>query len=155
MDPKLVTDWIIAIGTAVAALASVLLLIVAIVQLRGLRDQIKQATDQERRRNTLAAIQRVEGDAPIKGARGKLWEASDNGTDYTKLTSAHEFDAVTLLNYLEGVAIGIEQDIYVEKMAKDYLKEIVHKAFSALIKGESGDGWKATTPMFPPSDSRV
>jgi hypothetical protein len=33
----------------------------------------------------------------------------------------------TLLNYLEGVAIGIFQNIYVEQMAGDYLQEIVEK----------------------------
>ena len=68
---------------------------------------------------------------PIKAASENLWQASNHGTDYTKLTEANKFDAITLLNYLEGVAIGIFQNIYVEQMTRDYLQEIVRKAVKA------------------------
>jgi len=152
MNGKLITDWITAIGTAMSAIASIVLFIVAIVQLRGLRYQIEQAANQESRRNTLEVIQRAESDAVIQQARARLWVASNNGTDYTKLTDADQFDAITLLNYLEGLAVGIFQNVYVEGMARDYLQEVVRKAVKALIKGESGDGWKATTGLFQCSD---
>ena len=155
MDAKSITDWVTAIGTAVTAAATVVLFVVALVQLRGLREQITQAADQERRRNTLEVIDRAESDPLIKAASANLWQASNHGTDYTKLTEANKFDAITLLNYLEGMAIGIFQNIYVEQMARDYLQEIVRKAVKALIRGESGDGWKATHEMFSCSEFAI
>lgn len=69
----------------------------------------------------------------ITAASANLWQASNHGMDYTKLTEANKFDAIRPLNYLESVTIGIFQNIYVEQMARDYLQEIVRKAVKALI----------------------
>jgi hypothetical protein len=43
----------------------------------------------------------------------------------------------------------------VEQTARDYLQEIVRKAVKALIRGESGDGWKATHGMFSCSEFAI
>jgi hypothetical protein len=91
----------------------------------------------------------------IKATSANLWQASNHGMDYTKLTEANKFDAIRPLNYLEGVTIGIFQNIYVEQMARDYLQEIVRKAVKALITGEPGDGWKATQRMFSCSEFAI
>ena len=76
-----------------------------------------------------------------------LRRASQNGTDYTNIQDEHRLDCITVLNYLDGVAVGVEQKVYIEEMAKDYLEAIVHKAVQALVKGESGEGWKAGRPI--------
>lgn len=139
-------NWVTAISTAVSAVATIALVFVALVQLGGLKQQIRQASDQERRRNTLEACQRFEKDPLVKRAMKNLWDATGYGADYTKLTDRNLFDALTLLNYLLGIAVGIEQNVYIEKMARDSLEPVVHKAVKSLIKGESGPGWKAATP---------
>lgn len=71
MDGKSITDWVTGIGTAVTAAATVVLFVVALVQLRGLREQITQAAGQERRRNTLEVIDRAESDPPYQSRKCK------------------------------------------------------------------------------------
>jgi hypothetical protein len=141
--------WVTAIGTAVAAAAAVGAAMIALVQLKKLRDQIKQSSDLDRRRNTLDACQRFEKDELLHQAMKSLWKTTNRGTDYTKLTSENDFDVLTVLNYFEGIAIGIAERVYKEKMARDYLEDSLTKAVRALIYGQSGDGWKAERPIFP------
>lgn len=140
-------DWIIATSSGISAGATIALAWIAIVQLGGLKKQIKQAAEQDRRRNTLEACQRFEKD-PIREARKTLWGATNNGTDYTRLQDEHKFAAFTLLVYFQGLAIGIEQDVYIEQMVKDFLQEHLEKEVKALIKCESGNAWKATKPSL-------
>jgi len=122
------------------------------VQLVKLRDQIRQSSEQDRRRNTLEVCQRLERDSLLKEARKHLWDASDGGTDYTKLNATHSFDVSTLLNYFQDFAIGIAERVYIEEMAREYLEASLNKAVKALIFGESGDGWKASKSFFPEED---
>jgi hypothetical protein len=158
-------EWVTAIATAVSAVTAVVLVYVAIKQLSGLRDQLHGLKEQiqathlqitnsaelDKRRNTLEAIQRYEKDPIVHGAMKSIWDATANGTDYTKLTDSQKFHAFVLLNYLDGIAVGIHQDVYIEQMVKDYLQLSVHKAVKALIKGHSGDGWKAEKSIAPES----
>ena len=141
---RIMQDWIIAISSGISAGATIALAWIAKVQLGGLKKQIKQAAEQDSRRNTLEACQRFEKDPIIKDARKMLWAVTNNGTDYTILTDEHKFNALTLLNYFQGLAIGIEQNVYIEQMVKDFLQEHLEKEVKALIKGESGKGWNAT-----------
>jgi hypothetical protein len=145
-------NWVTAISTAISAGATIALVFAAIVQLDGLKQQIKQASDQDRRRNTLEACQRFEKDPLVKLAMKNLWEATEFGTDYRKLTAENLFDALTLLNYLLGIAVGVEQKVYLEQMTKDFLEPVVYKAVKALIKGEDGTGWKVTKSFVPAAD---
>jgi hypothetical protein len=145
------TDWITAISTAVSALASVVLFLVAFVQLRGLRDQLKQSADQEKRRNTLDVVERVEHDPALIEAYKSVWEKTTGGVDYTKTTEC-KYHVITILNYFEGVAIGIAQNIYVESMARDYLENILKKATEVWLIGESTNTIKAPAKMFENSE---
>jgi len=147
--------WVTAIGTAVAAAAAVGAAAIAWVQLEKLRDQIRQSSDLDRRRNTLDACQRFEKDELLKQAMKNLWQATDSGTDYRKLTATNDFDVLTVLNYFDGLAIGIAERVYVEEMARDFLEDSLNKAVRALIYGESGEGWKASKPIFPEKDFAI
>jgi hypothetical protein len=139
MDDK----WVTAIATAVGSAATIGAAIIAWVQLDKVGEQIRQASEADRRSHTLEACQRFEKDILLKRAMRNLYRATHNGSDYSKLGDDHEFDALTVLNYLDGIAMGIEQRVYIEAMAKDYLDDTVQKAVKALILGESGDGWKS------------
>lgn len=145
-------QWTIAVATAVGSAAAIGTAIIAWVQLEKLGEQIRQASEQERRGRTLDACQRFEKDILLKRAMRNLFRATDNGSDYTKLKEEHVFDALTILNYLDGIAMGIEQNVYIEQLAKDYLENTVQKAVRAIMKGESGDGWKADKILVPERD---
>lgn len=81
-----------------------------------------------------------------------IWNATAQGTDYSLLSANNSFDVITILNYLDGLACGILQGVYIEALVKDYMHDTIEKAVKALIKGESGPGWKAEKGMFRPSD---
>lgn len=101
---KMDQNCIIAISSAFSACATIVLARIALVQLRGLKEQIKRAAEQDRRRNTLEACQRFEK-IPIREARKTLWGVTTNGTDYTKLQDENKFAAFELLVYFQGLAI--------------------------------------------------
>jgi hypothetical protein len=42
-------------------------------------------------------------------------------------------DALTVLNYLDGIAIGVEQRLYVEELANDHLQPIVKSHLNEII----------------------
>jgi hypothetical protein len=153
MDARAITtpDWITAISAAVSAIASVILFVVAFVQLRGLKDQLKQSTDQEKRRNTLAVVERVETDAALREAYKAIWDSSAGGTDYSK-TTEQKYHVLTILNFFEGVAVGIAQQIYVESMARDYLNDVLKKSVEVWLLAESAEGLKLPAKMFASTD---
>lgn len=151
-------NWVTALGTVASAIAAFVLAAIAYFQLRDIKTQIRlaanqnqQTAEQDRRRNTLDACQRYEKDPLLKEAMKNIWIATKLGTDYTLLREEHHFDVITILNYFDGLASGMLQGVYIEEMAKDYLHEPLRKSVKALIRGESGDGWKADRGVFPPS----
>jgi hypothetical protein len=146
MEADLTADWVTATFTAVSAIATVVLVVVAIVQLGGLKEQLKQSAEQERRRNTLEVVQRSESDKFIHAAYKEVQTKVAGSTDYSG-TTACEDHIVTILNYFEGLAIGIAQNIYVEKMARDYLQEALKKAVDIWLIGEL-PGHKVPEKMF-------
>jgi len=42
-------------------------------------------------------------------------------------------EMITLLNFLDAIAIGIEQDLYIEDLARKHLKSIVQRQTEQLI----------------------
>jgi hypothetical protein len=83
-------------------------------------------------------------------ATKRVFEASNKGTDYSKIEFNH--DIATIVNYLESLSIGIEQKIYNEDMLKDYFKESVYKCTKVFLLGEDGDvngrSWKSKKPVI-------
>ncbi|HLH48308.1 MAG TPA: hypothetical protein VKV96_03115 [Roseiarcus sp.] len=52
----------------------------------------------------------------------------------------YSIDAISLLNYCEGIAAGIEQDLYVEHIAKRHMRPVVPEMlkrymYSSVAKG--------------------
>jgi hypothetical protein len=160
-------EWTTATFTALSAVATVALVIAAIVQLNGLKAQLKasadqqklsldqlklsaeqlhQTSEQERRRITLEAVQRSESDPFIKAAYKEIQAKTAGTSDYAG-TAACKDDITTILNYFEGLAIGIAQDIYIEQMARDYLQEELKLAVDIWIVGDPR-AVKAPPQMF-------
>jgi hypothetical protein len=50
---------------------------------------------------------------------------------------AIERDVVVILNYLDGIAIGVGQGLYIEELARDHLRNIVEYHVSHLMKSSS------------------
>lgn len=145
-------DWVEAIGTAVSALTSIALLYVAAKQLPLIARQIEIQGERERKWATVNACNRYVSDPILHEITSRIWKASDGGTDYTKPGSVDNHDVAFFMNYIESIAVGIEQGMLIEQIVKDNFEGIINKCVKVFLKGESGPDWKARQKVFPESD---
>jgi hypothetical protein len=106
---------------------------------------------EQRERQLEAETQRVCGlydnDPVLNRVCRRIWDGSSNGTSYPGSIKKH--DVIILTNYLDGIAIGILQDIYNEAMVKDNLKQTFYKVHDIILpsvfpeKNEREDGYEA------------
>jgi hypothetical protein len=157
MDPQSVS----AIADSVVAITSIVLVVIAasqvpllIRQLKAHGNQMTIEDDRERKWATVRACDRFTNDPIIFEVSRRIWDASLQGTDYTDLSSIDRFDVAVLLNYLEGMAVGIAQGIYMENIIKDHFTPAIDKAVRVFLRGESGDGWKAKEAVLPEQSFR-
>ncbi len=57
----------------------------------------------------------------------RSWEASAKGTNY-KALEVDIRDIAIIVNYLDGIAIGMEQNLYIELIVKDQISEVFQHA---------------------------
>jgi hypothetical protein len=170
-----VSDWsaVISAGSAVA------LTVTAWLQLRGLRNQIKAANDQttEARHEakierTLAACSRYESDVVIERCVRTLRGVYDAGT-YPQQAVGLKHELVMVLNYLDSIAIGFEQQLYLEDMAKDHIAPIVRMYYEQYMQDRANlkavgidpnnysslyqiaEKWGKSVPGFRADDNRM
>ncbi len=139
-------EIIIAISGCVTALITLVLAAAAIVQLpliagqlRALSQQIELTRDSDRaaerrlrEQETMRVCQQYDFDPIIDAATQRIWVASLDGTDYSR-PEVQRRDLACLLNYFDGVCIGIDQDLYIEEIVKDHLGEMFKHAVEHLI----------------------
>jgi hypothetical protein len=128
-------------ASVISAGATVCLVLVGYFQLKGLRDQIRVHLESEKIRNTLRACERIEIDPELKKCQEYVWNKSACGTDYTMFTEEDKFSVIILMNYFDGIALGILQGIYFDDMVYDNMHISIEKAVKVFLRGESGPGW--------------
>lgn len=148
------------LGGATVALAAptIFLAVAAWKQLPLLRDQLRVLTDevqhsreasaaeadrQEASRrdsqrqyietNTLRACEQYFSNPVIHSATQRLWEQSDGGRNY-KDEKVSRHDLFTILNYLDGVAIGVHQGVFSEAIVRDYLPNTIIKVVDVIMR---------------------
>lgn len=146
----------LAVGTVPLAVATIVLAVAAWRQLPLIAGQVNSLAEQieltrgaeakteqrHRRWETLRACERYDFDPVIESASKRLYDNSDEGKDYAR---AEKRDMVVLLNYLDGLAIGIEQELYVEDLIHGHLGLIVTKCVERfLLSGlVNSDGYES------------
>lgn len=155
-NPWLTPEWITAFSAALSAFALLLLALFATAKLGTVAKQLSKTADQigsalhsQREQRTLEAVRRYETDPELRTTIRIIYEKTEQNTDYTLLDDSDRFHVLTLLNYYDGIASGIEQGIYIEALVKDYLGFVLDKTVRALLRGESGNGWDAGQPIVP------
>ncbi len=132
--------------SAVIAIATVVIAAAAWLQLRPLAKnvlvlskQIEQSreadvrTAQERRIwATVAIVERYDTDPVVEGYCERIWEASEGGKNYSS-EKLNKRDVIGLLNFFSGIAIGIDQGLYVEEIVKDHLHLSIRKAVENFL----------------------
>jgi hypothetical protein len=148
-------EWII-------ALALPLIGLILAVQLGALTRQIKKAREvlalsreAQLRHETLEAVRRYETDPQLRASIKHLYDKSIHGTDYSLLENSDRFHVVTLLNFFDGIACGIQQGLLIEPLVKDYLHAVLDKNVRALLLGQDGPGWVTGNPLVNPDEFEV
>lgn len=138
---------ITAIGTLIAA-------IIAVFKLSNISKQIEITNKREIKWKTEATYEIYRSSSMFKKVTESIFEKSKNGTDYTNFEYDH--NVLYLINYLESIAVGVEQGIYNEDMMKDYLKEAVYKSVKVFLLGLGGDlkgrSWTANKSVTYPNE---
>jgi hypothetical protein len=113
------------------------LLVSAIIAVPLVLYQLRVQRIRERNWKTLEACRLYDTDPTLDKATFLLNEAMGPEDDFTKLTlKDHEHATVTMLNYLDGIAISVEQGIYYEAIVRDHFEFIIPKAVRGLILGK-------------------
>lgn len=136
------------------ALALLVLAVATAASAAGLNRQLRRtvqalgaATETRRRDRTLEAVRRYETDPQLREAIRSNYEKTLQGSDYSLLDESDRFHIITILNYFDGIACGIEQGLLIEPLVKDYLQFVLDKNVCALLRGQSGPTWAAGPPM--------
>jgi hypothetical protein len=155
-------ESIIAFASIITAVATVALAVFGIRQLSQLRDQLKLQAKQiaiqgkrERKWRSIDVCDRLLTDPILHRTTQRIWEKTQCGTDYSNCDK-NDHDIIALLNYLESIAIGIYQKIYVAKIVHDNLSEEIYKGVRAFILGEKGTiagcTWTPTAGIYTEKD---
>ena len=121
-------QWI-AIGTISLAFVTALLVLVGTVHISAIRHENKKA-------QTLTACSNWDQNPNIYDALQKLWAAIESG-DLKTTPRKFRPQINVILNFLDAIAIGIEQNLYIENLAWDHLDAIVKRVVKRYIDPSS------------------
>lgn len=143
-----ITSIVVAITTIVLAVIAFRQLPLIAEQIRVQGEQLKVQGEREKKWATVKACDRYSSDPILHEVARRVWEASAKGTDYTDTDRIEVHDVMIMMNYLEVLAIGVRQGLYVEAIVRDFHEGIVDKMVKVFLRGESGPNWKVNEPRF-------
>jgi hypothetical protein len=139
---KLIADLVSAVAAIAVAVAAWIQLPLISAQVRGLAEQIRlsreadvHARQRAKEWETIKICERYNFDPVIEAATQRSWAASDGGRDYRK-PGVDQRDLIIVLNYLDGVATGVRQELYIEGLVKDHIGFLFDDSVTKYI--ESG-----------------
>ena len=156
-----IATFIIAIGTLALGGVTALLVFVAYRQIRAARWE-------NRKTQTLLACGQYDTNSLLYHCIKRIRAAQENNALKSE-PKKYRREIITLLNFLDAIAIGIQQNLYIEGLAYDHLDGIIRTHVSELI--DSGitdaagcprinwqrlvdlrDKWARATPHFKDED---
>jgi len=130
-------DWWLVIVTATLAIATFGLAVVTALLVYIGRIQVLELRHEAKQERTLEYCNRYDCDPILDGALRRLGEARETG----KLIKNYNItaDVATVLNYLDGLATGIAQELYIEELAKDHMEHVFLKHVEQYLSKDSPD----------------
>ena len=113
-------DFLLVVATSALA-------IIAYMQLSRIAENMRVDGEREKKWATLQACDRYNFDSTIHSVTRRIWDKSEGGTSYSD-KDAIKHDVISLLNYLDSLAVGIHQGLYVEEIVRDYMEPVIKKA---------------------------
>lgn len=119
-------DWT-ALATVGLTASTLMLALLAWLQLRSIRDEALRS-------RTLAACDRYDTDPILDIALRRI-----SGSKLSGRWPERELrlDVKTVLNYLDALAIGIEQGLYLDELARDHMAPIVKAHVKEYLSAEA------------------
>ncbi len=125
---KIIAYWTVVLGVATVLLflATAALVAVAWSQLRA--ERIRRLETE-----TLRVCNVYDTDPILAAACRRIWDASDGGRNYTNNPKIDKHDVITVANYLDGIAIGVLQHLYSDRIACDHLGNVIKKFVDIIL----------------------
>jgi hypothetical protein len=123
------TAWL-ASATSVLAVATIFLVVIARNQIIAVRNEAKQE-------RTLAYCDRYDNDPVLDRCLRRLGSARESGR--LVKSASTKADVTTVLNYLDGLAVGISQGLYINELARDHMESILKAHVSQYLGEKSPD----------------
>ncbi len=120
----------LASATSVLAVATIFLVVIGRNQIVAVRKEAKQE-------RTLAYCDRYDNDPVLDRCLRRLGIAREAGR-LVKSASIRA-DATTVLNYLDGLAVGIAQGLYINELARDHMEPILKAHVEQYLGEKSPD----------------
>ncbi len=130
-------EWWTVIATLVLAIFTLALAIATSLLVFYGRQQIMSIRREAKRERTLSYCHRYDSDPILDGALRRLGKAREDKT--LARNSATRADIATVLNYLDGLATGIEQHLYIEELARDYMEPVLLHHVEQYLGGGAPD----------------
>ena len=109
-------------------------IVVGWYQIRALRREAEERWENERAWSTLKACEKYDTDLVLTNALIKLRDARNVGL-LLKNPRDYSLEMTTILNYLEGMIIGIEQGFYKEEIVRDHMEPIIRDHVREFLSG--------------------
>jgi hypothetical protein len=119
-------EFWVAIGTAALAAATVALILLGLRQLTAIKWESRQW-------ETLKACDRYTFDPILDVCLRKLRDAK-NAAKFEGHEKEFRLEITTVLNCLEGIAVGIYQGVYIEDLARDHLQGVLTEHVIEYLK---------------------
>lgn len=127
------SDGWIAVGTVGLFLATAVLAAVTVFLVLAAREEIREVREEARKNRTLEIIGKYDHDPVLDRSLRRMARARDTG----RLESHprdYRLDIVAVLNYLETLAIGIKQGLYIEALLQDFMEPIIKEHITEVIE---------------------
>ncbi len=125
------------LATVATAIISLAAAIIAFVSIRSVYRQTKMQIVnnglENRKWKTLEVCAQYELNDNITNSARNVFTAFAKGEPEEGVCKAITRDVIVILNYLDGIAIGVGQGLYIEELARDHLKNIVQYHVSHLL----------------------
>ena len=147
---------ITAAASVVIAWAAVRQLPLIVSQVRALSKQLEETRKAEKAAekarqiwNTVERVKEYNTDPVFDAATKRVWEASNGGEDY-RADAVKERDIIVILNFINNIATGVIQKLYIEEIVKDSLKlPIKHCVEQFITSGiVNGEGLESFVQLY-------
>ena len=127
--------WVVLAGFA-TALATGAVAIVAWRELHLLRKRLKTERNQQKQWATVTACERYDTEIALYLVKRRIQRHWDEETETYQEPDKIRRDVINFMNYLDSIAIGIRQNIYIDKIARDHFETIIERAVNHFIYTE-------------------